>query len=460
MKLHHEFPTNDEREVEEFCGIETFASEEIEGIGGIYKRKYQDFIVKEMLDSGDILEIKEDYPSPPFSQLTNDNFTTFNLIKINMDTFEATRRLSRALNIPKRNIFYSGLKDKKAITVQKMSIGGNHIKNLKELDINDMFFRCINPTKYPVHIGDHWGNHFIITLRDIEKRKGLEGHIKEIIDILAKKGFPNYFGLQRFGTYRPNSHLVGQYLIQGEYKKAFQEYVITTYSTEAPESKKARKFLAKTWDIEESIKKFPESLYYERQILRYLMENPGDYRGTFEIISSDLKNLIVSSFQSYLFNKMISLRVEEGISLFEPEEGDCICILDEEKGLSTKTKYIYGDREGKYDKYLDQALEMDHAAIAIPIIGYDTDLEEFPLMKSLFQKFVANKDFNTEIFESPLLDDLDFKGTLRTMMIKPLGLRFIELEPDELYSGKMKLKIEFSLPKGSYATMLLREFIK
>ncbi|MGV9170938.1 MAG: tRNA pseudouridine(13) synthase TruD [Promethearchaeia archaeon] len=460
MKLHHEFPNNDEREVEKFTGISTFASEEIEGIGGIYKKRYQDFVVKEMLDSGDILEIQEDYPSTPFSQLTNDNFTTFNLVKINMDTFEAVRKLSRALNIPKSNIFYSGLKDKKAITVQKMSIGGNHIKNLKELDIKNMFFRCINPTKLPVRIGDHWGNHFIITLRDIEKKEGIEDRIKKIIKIISTHGFPNYFGLQRFGTYRPNSHLVGQYLIQREYKKAFKEYVITTYSTEAPESKKARNYLGKTWNIEKAYKKFPKSLYYERKMLRYLIENPDDYRGVFEVISSDLKNLIISSFQSYLFNRFISLRVQEGFSLFAPQKGDCICILDEEKGLPTKTKYIYGDKGGKYDKYLDKALEMNHAAIAAPIIGYNTNLDEFPLMQSLFEKILANNEYTLDIFNSPILNKLDFKGTLRPMMIKPIGLKCIELAPDDLHSGRMKLKIEFSLPKGSYATMLLREFIK
>lgn len=460
MKQHHDFPDNDEREVEAFVGIKPFASEKIKGIGGVYKKRYQDFIVKEMVESGDILEMKEDYPSSPFSRLTHDRFTTFNLIKVNIDTFEATRKLSRGLNIPKHKIFYSGLKDKKAMTVQKMSIEGNHIEALKNLDIDDMFFRCLNPTKYPVRIGDHWGNHFIITLRAIQKRENLKRDIKQIIKTISDYGFPNYFGLQRFGTYRPNSHLVGKYLIKGEYKKAFQEYVTTTYSTEIEESQKARRYLAENWDFKKAYKIFPKSLYYERKMIRYLIDHPDDYKGVFEVISPSLKNLIISSFQSYLFNKLISLRVDVGYSLLNPAEGDSICILEEEKGLMTKTKYIYGAKKGKYDKHLDQALELNHAAIAIPIIGYDTNMDEFPLMKSLSKKLLSNQEFGFEIFKSPLLKQLDFKGTLRLMKVKPIGLKLLELAPDEMHSGKMKLKIEFSLPKGSYATMLLREFIK
>jgi tRNA(Glu) U13 pseudouridine synthase TruD len=45
-------------------------------------------------------------------------------------------------------------------------------------------------------------------------------------------------------------------------------------------------------------------------------------------------------------------------------------------------------------------------------------------------------------------------------MIKPIGLKIVELKDDDLFVGCKKLKIEFSLVKGTYATMLLRELMK
>ena len=88
-----------------------YSTSNIAGIGGIYKNTYKDFIVKEITNEGKILEIKDDYSISSFAESEYNN-TTFNLIKINRDTFEIVRILSRALKVPIGAIHYSGLKDK------------------------------------------------------------------------------------------------------------------------------------------------------------------------------------------------------------------------------------------------------------------------------------------------------------------------------------------------------------
>ncbi|MHA1478010.1 MAG: tRNA pseudouridine(13) synthase TruD, partial [Promethearchaeota archaeon] len=135
---------NDEREVEKIVGIEVFSTSGLDGIRGTIK-------------NGHILEINEDYAPTSYSVESKDNYTTFNLVKINKDTFEAVRLISNALGIAPKAIEYSGLKDKRAISVQQASIKGNHIEKLKKLKINDIFIRNINPSKYPVKLGSNWG---------------------------------------------------------------------------------------------------------------------------------------------------------------------------------------------------------------------------------------------------------------------------------------------------------------
>lgn len=451
---------NTERDIEKFVGIEIFSTQEKEGIKGIYKNEYKDFIVKEITSKGNTLEIKDDYLSSSFIEDSKDRFTTFNLTKVNKDMFEALREIANALKISPNSIFYSGLKDKCSISVQKMSIKGDFINKLKKLKIRNLFFRSIHPTRKPVKLGSNWGNNFTIVLRDIEENKEFKEKIDTLIAIIEKQGFPNYFGLQRFGTFRPNSHLVGRYLLDEDFEKAFHELITTVYSMEDPNLQLIRKELKKDGDLIKAYNSLPKSLSYERVIIKYLMDHPGDFRGAINTIRYDLKNLLVSAFQSCIFNKLVSLRVKKGTSLISPIKGDVISILDDDNGHITKIKYIYGNLNGLYDKYLDEALKLNRAVIVAPIIGYNTNLDEFPLMKSFFQEILEQEDYDSSIFKSNLMYEFEFKGSYRAIKVNPKGLIVGELKNDDIFPGKKKLRMEFSLPKGSYATMLLRELIK
>ncbi|MFW9971836.1 MAG: tRNA pseudouridine(13) synthase TruD, partial [Candidatus Odinarchaeota archaeon] len=448
---------DDEREVEKFVGIEAFSTGKIEGIKGEYKSNFKDFIVKEIDNTGKTLNIKEDYTITNFSEELNDRYTTFNLIKINRDTFEAIRKISKVLKVPYRFFSYSGLKDKNSISVQKISIKGNYIEQLRKLKINDIFIRSIQPTRKSIKLGSHMGNNFTIVIRNILPNKNFKKNIEKIIKYLEKFGFPNYFGLQRFGNYRPNSHIVGRSLLEGDFKRVFDEFVSTTYSTESFDAKRVRTELRRTMNLEKAYEEFPKNLNYERKMISYLINNPEDYEGCIKTLPKDLIKLLISSFQSFLFNKMLSKRVAKGYSLFKPIKGDVISILDDFYGNVTLVKYLYGN---SYDAYLNKALNLNRAAIIAPIIGSDTDLNEFPLMKSLFEEIIEQKKLNRNIFQNVPLSDTEYKGSVRALTAKPSQLKFTKFMNDELNPGRWKFKLEFSLQKGTYATMLIRELIK
>lgn len=451
------FVANGEKGLERFVNIDIYSSSNVKGIGGLYKCDFKDFIVKEIIKGRYTLEIKEDNLSSSFSKESKDRFTSFNLIKINKETFEAIKLISTALNIPVDSIYYSGLKDKCSISVQKVSIRGNFIEKLRKLKLKDIFIRNIYPSRKSVKLGSNWGNQFIITLRNIEKFKNTLTKINKIFKILKNQGFPNYFGLQRFGTFRPNSHLIGRFMLEGKFKEAFDEYVVNSYTTESMRSQKIRNELRKSGDLEKAYNQFPNSLNYEKIMIKYLIENLGDYKGAVYKLPNYLKKLLLSSFQSYLFNRMLTMRIMKGFPLFKPINGDVISILDDVNGQCTQIIYKYG---GNYDKYLKEALKLKHASIIFPIIGYDTDLDEFPLVKDLIEEIFSEEQINEDIFNSDLLRDHEFKGAFRAITVKPIGLNLLEFTEDDLFREKFKLKLEFSLQKGSYATMLLRELIK
>ena len=451
------FKRNDERDVERFVGIEIYATSKFKGIGGEYKKQFKDFIVKEIIHSGKTLSIKEDNKSHPFSKELKDRYTTFNLVKVNRDTFDAIKKIKNNLSIPYSWINYSGLKDKFSISVQKISIKGDYIEKLGRLRIKDIFIRNIQPSKKSVKLGSHKGNNFTIFLRNIENFRNLKEKIDNYISFLNDFGFPNYFGLQRFGRYRPNSHIAGRYLIEGNFKQAFNELVSTTYSTELSDSKIVRRDLRNDGNLEKAYNNFPKSLNYERNMIHHLIENPGDYSGSLNTLPSSLKQLLVSAFQSFLFNKMLTLRVAKGFSLFKPIKGDTISILDDFNGDITRALYIYGKN---YDETIDKALDLNRAVIVLPIIGYNTNFDEFPLAKQWLKEIFKHLNLNKKFFSSEFLNEPKFKGSLRAITSKPIGFKLLQIDDDELYPGKKKVKLEFSLLKGRYATMLIREIIK
>ena len=451
------FENNDEREVEKYVGIEVYSTSEIRGIGGEYKSSYKDFIVKEITQDGKTLEMREDSESPPYLEESKDKYTTFNIVKINKDTFEAIRDISKILEIPSNIIQYSGLKDKCSISVQRASIKGNVIQKLRRVKLNDIYIRNITPSKKSTKLGSHFGNNFTIIIRNIIAEKNLEERISNIIDEINFKGFPNYYGLQRFGSLRPNSHKIGKLILEQNYKEAFNEFITAIYSTESTKAQLIRKNLAETGDLKKALEEFPPSLRYERKMIHSLIEKPNNYKATINTLPPGLKTLLISSFQSWIFNKMVSKRKEKGISLFKPHEGDRIVILDDELGNMTKITYIYG---GLYDKYLDDAFKLNRAAIIAPLIGYSTNLEDFPLMKEIYREVSSEEGIKLDFKNNEILKKYEFKGSYRPITMKPIGLKTIEFSKDELDDTKMKLKLEFSLVRGCYATMLLRELIK
>ncbi len=451
------FTNTNEREIEKVVGIEVFSTCGVNGINGIIKNRYKDFIVKEITYSGRVLEINEDYAPTKYSAESKDKYTTFNLIKINKDTFEAVRMISDALGIAPKAIEYAGLKDKRAISVQQASIKGNYVEKLKKLKLHDIFIRNIFPSKHPVKLGSNWGNHFEITIRNIDKIGIEKEEIEVLLATLKTRGFPNYYGLQRFGTFRPNSHLIGRFILENEFKKAFDEFVITTYSSELPQSFKVREDLRKTGNLEKAYTAFPKSLNYERMMINYLIDNKNDYEGAINHLPKYLIKLLLSSFQSFLFNKLVSLRYKKENSLNKPIKGDIFNILDEKNGNITQIKYIFN---GLYDKYLQEAYDLNRAKIVYPLIGYNTNLDDFPIIKSLVLEIIKNEGISEDIFRNKLLVTYDFKGSFRPIITKPIGLKILEFSEDEVFKNKNKLKIEFSLQKGSYATLLLREILK
>ncbi|MCG3227062.1 MAG: tRNA pseudouridine(13) synthase TruD, partial [Candidatus Heimdallarchaeota archaeon] len=106
------------------------------GVGGKIKQIPEDFIVGEIIEDQQVLDPREDqFKLPGRTGL----FLHFVLIKRNLDTSNALDWVSKLWRIQRDNINVAGLKDKRAITAQRVSVWG--VKDsfekgmIKEIDL-------------------------------------------------------------------------------------------------------------------------------------------------------------------------------------------------------------------------------------------------------------------------------------------------------------------------------------
>ena len=433
-------------------------------LGGRIKADISDFIVREILPSGEILSTFENEKSNSNQNFESgkDRYTTFTLIKKNTDTIIAAKILEKHLSLPLKFIKWNGIKDHSAITAQKFSVKGNYLAKLNNFEHKNIFLTKIRSSRKGMELGKLWGNQFTINIRNTFKPYD---EIKEILNLWVEKinttGFPNYFGIQRFGAHRPNSHKIGKLFFKGRFQEAVEEFLFTVYPKEYESNAFFRRKLEKERNYEEGLRECPNSLFYEKLVIEQLSKEIN-YKKAYLELPISLGNLILSSYQSFLFNKAVSKRIKQGNPLSTPIKGDKIAILKDIKGSPSLVKYLYQGGNGWNDQNIEKAFQRERATILAPVLGYKTNLSDYPAFDEINKEILNEEQFLLSDF---MLNDrrlYNFEGTTRAIYIRPSNLQVNQAYITNNYPNldPNGIKLEFSLPKGSYATILLNELRK
>ena len=176
--------------------------------------------------------------------------------------------------------------------------------------------------------------------------------------------------MQRFGDIRPVTHKVGEALVRGNIEEAAFIYLALPFPGELDRTRETREKLWVNRDIPAALKEFPEYLHYELAMLNYLVEHPGDYAHSFDVLSVNLKRLFVHAYQSYLFNRILSRRLAAAMPLHRAVEGDVVCFAKE--GLPDMDKVQKVTSENL--EAIDRLAGRGRAFLTLPLIGFETIL--------------------------------------------------------------------------------------
>ena len=416
-------------------GIEEFYTNK-KGIGGKLRLLVEDFNVTEVP-----LELPMD---------SNGEHVILEVISKNWETNLLVREIAHHLHISRSRIGFAGIKDRRAVSKQFISVYYPE-SNLPDINIKNAKLRMAYRSNKRLRIGDLKGNRFLINIRNISGNKEIVERTLEDIerDIDSISGFPNFYGIQRFGVIRPITHLVGKQIVMGDFEKAVKIYVTHIGKYEDKNSLVARKKASQEERLSEAISYFPANLSFENTILNSLKVNEG-YISALQSLPKNLLILFVHAYQSYLFNRILSMRIRRGLPINKAIPGDIITTNDKNR------EYIPVNNRNL--EKVNKAILRGKAAVSGAIFGYETPLADGE-MGEIERKIIEEEKMDRRYFIIPEIPFLSSSGSRRNILAPIKDLKW-NVENDEINKDKYVVRMGFYLEKGCYATSLLREFMK
>jgi len=338
---------------------------DLPGIAGVIKAQPDDFEVEEI---------------PAYEPCGSGDFLYLWIEKRDLGAEYFTRQIARRLGVHPGDVGTAGLKDRRAVTRQWVSIPAAAEANLSQLEGDGI--RVLKASRHTnkLRAGYLHGNRFRILVRDetpqlLSPEAGASGaRAAAIVERLREFGLPNFYGSQRFGRDGETLHL-GLALLQGKSS--------------------------------------------ERKV-----RNPF------------LKRLALSAVQSAVFNQYLAQRLADGL-LRRVLQGDVMA------------KYPFGGMFVAEDVEREQArFEGREIVSAGPIFGKKT----FPARGQPAEREAAT-------LAACALTTAQFTGFGKLLQgTRRHNLVYVDdLECEETPDG---LRFSFTLPAGSYATILLHEIMK
>ena len=458
---------------EQTVGMAWYASDG-DGVGGRLRTSPDDFRVR---------EVETVDPAPVGSDTGDYAHLLIRATLRRWDTNDFAARLSDALGMSRERVSWAGTKDKHAVTTQLFSLQGTTADDLADVAVDDTEVEVVGRFGRALQFGDLAGNEFGVRVRELscdveaarsrvaavtdDLRRVVESDDESAASTAADAsseppvvGVPNYFGHQRFGSRRPITHRVGLHVVRGEWREAVRAYCGNPAETEREGTQAARAIVDEAFasddpDWQRALDAMPGYLRYERSMLHRLADETSSeseddrFRRALEAVPSNLQRLFVNAAQSYVFNRIVSERLERGLPLAKPVTGDVVCFSDRslDSLVVPDTSRTQRVTEGRVD-VVSRHCARGRAFVTAPLVGTDTELAE-GTPGEIEREVLGELALTPADFSLP--GAFDSTGTRRAVLVRT---RLDAAVDDD------GLRVAFTLPRGSYATVVLREFTK
>jgi tRNA pseudouridine13 synthase len=370
------------------------------GCGGVIRKQKEDFNVSELITKKSNSRI-----------CSESGFAVYKLQKNGIDTTHALDEIFKKHGIRLKAL---GLKDSHAITEQFVFTS---YKTDKHFEVNGQKYNLkkVGFTDKVLSKKEMIGNHFKIKI---------DGASNELSKFSEFDKILNFYGYQRFGSRRPVTHLIGRAIIQKNFDDAVDLLLSFTSEYDSAENTKIRELMSDPSKYSEALKIIPKNMDLEKTTLKEMIEHNDPIRAL-RALPLSIRRFFVQSYQSYIFNHTLSRSLDAGEELFSPQSDD-VCY----------------NKNGELGKFENDPLQR----LSVPFVGYSYYKKtrfHYYIEKILRDEGITHKDFFSKDIQ-----EISSEGGFRNSSIKC-----------DDYNVQDNV-VSFSLSRGSFATIILREIIK
>lgn len=390
------------------------------GIGGRAKLRPEDFLVEEV---------------PLYQPSGEGTHVYFRIEKIGLSTMRAVHELARALGRPVRDIGYAGLKDADAVTIQTFSVEHVDPDAIRRLDLPRMRVVDVSRHTNKLRLGHLAGNRFTIKIRQTDTTRLPD--VREIMNVLIRRGVPNYFGPQRFGM-RGDTWEIGRALLREDYDDVVTRLLGRAGPGDYGDVRKARELFDRG-EIEAAARAWPYPFVSERRVCGALVRARGNARKAVRMLDRQMERFYISSYQSCLFNQVVAARIA---TLDRLLEGDL--------AWRHPQGAVFRVEDVAREQHRCDAFEISPTG---PLFGYRMS-QPTGEPGRLEAALIVSENINPQEWREAGRHRV--KGARRPLRFQP---RDVDVDAGQDDAGPY-VRLSFYLESGCYATAVLREICK
>jgi tRNA pseudouridine13 synthase len=358
-------------------------------------------------------------------------FALYRLEKRSWSTPDALSAIRRRWKIEPRRLSYGGLKDRHAVTVQYLTIFHGPRRNLTHSGITVTY---LGQVPHPYGSTDIRANRFRLAVRSLtpEQIQMAQQSLEEV----RTDGVPNYFDDQRFGSIEANQDFVARMLVQGRFEDALRQALAAPYEHDRAPQKQEKSLLHGHWGDWTTLKeKLPRG--HARSLVDYLLHHPGDFRGAVARLRPELRGLYLSAYQSHLWNRILARWIATH------------CLQEQVVPVELKLGSVPMWRR------VQEEQRRELAGLMLPLPSARLKLDANDPRMALVQSILAEEGMTLPQMQIKGVRELFFSKGERAALCRPANLEAQDAD-DELNGGRRKLRLAFDLPRGSYATLIIK----
>ncbi len=375
-----------------------------------------DFVVTEIVD----IDMSSS-PSPGRA-----GYRIYLMEKRGWNTLDAISSIAKASRIDPPLIGYAGLKDRHARTVQYLSVPAGYELTSKRDDIRLTFLgfsRDFISTKVLV------GNRFEVRVGGLTA--GDAARMAQRAREVGRDGFPNYFDDQRFGSVSGSGDFAAERIVRGHLRGALKIHLAEVFPGQKKAERERRASIAAVWGEWDKVFELCER-EEDRAVVRPLLGGASKKNliAALNAIPHEAMARYIAAYQAFIWNEVLRRNLR-------------------------KTGAPLHEVSGKAGPYLFPPGPVVDAGLEIPTVAAKlapcSPSVRVEIEEVLSERGLALSDFNVRGLRSGY-----FKSFTRKAWAIPEGLVAGAPQPDRQRPSEFEVRLAFTLPAGSYATMFLK----